>query len=238
MLYGREATLPVDAMLQVPEKFLNNADYVSELLTKLASAHRIAKENLLEMKTKRESNNSDLKDSYRLNYNEGDRVYLFVPDKKAGKSNKLRHRWHGPFEVLERLSAVNYRIQLIGTNGKASKQKIFIVNVRRLKPATEPNIISQRAAEANKYIDDILFDYHEQAQRVQDRSLVEGNSANQYEVERIVDKRPSTIRPGGIEYLVKWKDYSTRFNSWESSSNLANSAELIEEYEASVRIQQ
>lgn len=243
MLYGREATLPVDAMLQVPEHFLNNADYVSELLTKLASAHRIAKENLLEMKTKRESNNSELKDSYRLNYNEGDRVYLFVPDKKVGKSNKLRHRWHGPFEVLERLSAVNYRIQLIarGTNGKASysKQKIFIVNVRRLKPATEPNIISQRAAEANKYIDDILFDYHEQAQRVQDRSLVEGDSANQYEVERIVDKRKSSSRPGGIEYLVKWKDYSTRFNSWEPSSNLGDSAELIQEYEDSVvRIQQ
>jgi transposase InsO family protein len=234
MLYGREATLPVDAMLQVPEQFLNNADYVSELLGKLNSAHRIAKENLLEMKTKRESNNSEL--NYRLNYNEGDRVYLFVPDSKVGKSNKLRHRWHGPFEVLERLSAVNYRIQLIGTNGKA--RKILVVNVRRLKPATEPNIISQRAAEATKYIDDILFDYHEQAQRVQDRSLVEGDSANQYEVERIVDKRPSTIRPGGIEYLVKWKDYSTRFNTWEPLSNLGNSAELIEEYEASVRVQQ
>jgi hypothetical protein len=227
MLYGREATLPVDAMLKMSDQFLDNADYVSELLRKLTSAYTVAKENLLEMKTKREADNDELK--YRLDYNVGDKVYLFVPDSKKGRSNKLRSRWHGPCEILERLSPVNYRIRIIKVNGKGTN--VMVVNVRRLKPVTDPNIISQRVADANKSVDDILLDFNQYTQRAQDRALVEGDLGHRYEIEKIVDKRNLLDR--GIEYFVKWKNFSDKYNSWEPVANLSKATELIDDYESS-----
>lgn len=51
-------------------------------------------------------------------------------------------------------------------------------------------------------------------------------SASEYIVEKIVDKR---IINGKVEYLLKWKNYSARDNTWEPVSNL-KCPELIEDY--------
>jgi hypothetical protein len=40
----------------------------------------------------------------------------------------------------------------------------------------------------------------------------------EFEIEKIVDSRVN--RKGVFEYLVKWKDYAAKHNSWEPASNL------------------
>lgn len=44
----------------------------------------------------------------------GDRVWLFVPTVKRGQTKKFVSLWRGPYTILDKVSAVNYRIQPIG----------------------------------------------------------------------------------------------------------------------------
>ena len=44
----------------------------------------------------------------------GDRVWLFVPAMKKGKTKKLASLWRDPYTVVDKTSPVNYRIKLVG----------------------------------------------------------------------------------------------------------------------------
>ena len=58
----------------------------------------------------------------------GDRVCLFVPAvKNAGYNKKIALIMDGPYNILDKLSAVKYRIQLTGGNQKQ------VVHKNRLK---------------------------------------------------------------------------------------------------------
>ena len=48
-----------------------------------------------------------------------------------------------------------------------------------------------------------------------------------FEVEKVVDKR---IHKGRVEYLLKWKSYSSDENTWEPEDSL-DCPELLEQYE-------
>ena len=54
-------------------------------------------------------------------------------------------------------------------------------------------------------------------------------SDEEYEVEKILDKRQ---RKGGIEYLVKWKNFDDPDdNTWEPSDNLGDAEAKIKQFE-------
>ena len=55
----------------------------------------------------------------------------------------------------------------------------------------------------------------------------------EYEVEKVVDKR---IHKGRVEYLLKWKGYSSDDNTWEAEDSL-DCAELLQDYEARRRLE-
>jgi hypothetical protein len=52
---------------------------------------------------------------------------------------------------------------------------------------------------------------------------------NEYEVERILDKRR---RDGNTEYLIKWKNYNETDNTWEPTANL-NCPDIMEQFHRS-----
>jgi transposase InsO family protein len=54
---------------------------------------------------------------------------------------------------------------------------------------------------------------------------------DEYEVERIVDKRMSEKKEGDWEYLVKWKNYPESENTWEPVHHLQNATDKLTEYE-------
>lgn len=51
--------------------------------------------------------------------------------------------------------------------------------------------------------------------------------ANEFEVEEILNKR---LKNGNVEYLLKWKGFTSRYNSWVIESD-ANCQELIEGFQ-------
>ena len=53
----------------------------------------------------------------------------------------------------------------------------------------------------------------------------------EYEVEKIIDKRQIDGRDDEYEYYVKWKGYDSTENTWEPSSHLQHSIKLIVDYE-------
>ena len=44
----------------------------------------------------------------------GDQVWLYVPAVKIGTTKKLACLWRGPYTIIDKLSALNYHIQLFG----------------------------------------------------------------------------------------------------------------------------
>jgi chromobox protein 1 len=54
----------------------------------------------------------------------------------------------------------------------------------------------------------------------------------EYEVEKIVDKRMAKGKP---EYYVKWKNWPDSDNTWEPIANLESSKDLIDEYEEKLK---
>jgi hypothetical protein len=62
----------------------------------------------------------------RRTFKPGDLVYLFCPVRKPGTSRKFPFPWKGPFEILAKLSDLNYEIA--GYNNKK-----MVVYVNRLK---------------------------------------------------------------------------------------------------------
>ena len=61
----------------------------------------------------------------------------------------------------------------------------------------------------------------------------EGDQEDEYIVERIVTKKFNN-HTNQYEFLVKWKDYSDKFNTWELSSNIPDNK--IVEFERSLLI--
>ena len=65
---------------------------------------------------------------------------------RTGQTKKLASLWRGPYTVIDKLNAVNYRIQLIGRN------KTLVVHHNRLKLCksnpTEDNVLLEETPPA------------------------------------------------------------------------------------------
>ena len=66
--------------------------------------------------------------------------------------------------------------------------------------------------------------------RKPDTSKVEAPVEEEYEVEKVLEKR---FRKGRVEYFVKWKNYDE--TTWEPLKNLTNVQDLIEKFEKKVK---
>jgi hypothetical protein len=61
-------------------------------------------------------------------YQEGDRVWLYRPTRRKGKSPKLQTCWEGPYNIITRMNDVIYRIQ------RQPRAKMMVVHLDRLAP--------------------------------------------------------------------------------------------------------
>eukprot|EP00731_Ephydatia_muelleri_P033914 Em0041g27a len=115
--FGRSPVLPVDVMLgrfgtgergdgTIPQ-------YIKEVKTTLKMAYDVIRENLDVAQKKRKERRD--KHCAEVNFKVGDRVWLFNPAVKVGETRKLSSQWRGPYTVIDRVSPVNYKIQLIET---------------------------------------------------------------------------------------------------------------------------
>lgn len=69
-----------------------------------------------------------------VEFNVGDLVLVYNPHRKVNTTSKLNHRFYGPFEVLERVSFVKYRVRAC-----FDLQTIDTVHIYRMKKYTPRN---------------------------------------------------------------------------------------------------
>lgn len=67
----------------------------------------------------------------------GQKVLINFDFHEPNKSKKLANKYKGPFSVIEKLTDVNYRVDLIVLRGK---KKIDVVRVQKMKPFYETDV--------------------------------------------------------------------------------------------------
>jgi hypothetical protein len=117
------------------------------------------------------------------------------------KSPKLAAKNYGPYEIIEQLSPVTFKLKL----PKAMKVHP-VYHASKFIPYHEDTIAGCKPTEPPPI-------------------KVEGY--NEFEVEEILD---STIKRKKIQYLVKWKGYDPPYNTWEPLRNLQHCIKLVEDF--------
>jgi len=136
-------------------------------------------------------------------FNPGNKVFLDALDIQTTRpSQKLSHQQLGPFVVEWQIGPMAYRLKM----PHWMKQLYLVFNVVKLTPAPEDLITGQRVKD---YPPPIVI-----------------NREAEWEVEEILDSCWHWRR---FQYLIKWKGYGRKHNSWESASEVS-APELIAEF--------
>ena len=140
-------------------------------------------------------------------FKKGDRVLVnphsleWVESK--GDGAKLRQRWIGPFEIMQVVNPGTYRLRM---SNKYPGLPIF--NLEHLKKYEESSL-----------------DFGERITLPETRLKVQ--ELKEYEVEKLVGHRRKGRK---MEYLIRWKDFSPLYDTWESQAALRNAPEVLREY--------
>ena len=108
--FGRSPNLPVDIMLGRKPREEDPQDmpqYVQQLQQSLRHAFTLVRHYLdlshRRSKERQYGGTAHAAEDLRI----GDRVWLFVPAVKTGRTKKLASLWQGPYTVIDKLSPVS-----------------------------------------------------------------------------------------------------------------------------------
>lgn len=128
LVHGREARLPADVDFNIPRIDTSGelATYPGVIKEKLALARELAQQNIAksQLKSSEYYNKKRKGSDFKVN----DEVLYFTPRKYKGKTNKLLHRFSGPFKVAEVFP--NNTVRLKSISGRAFNE---VANVEFLK---------------------------------------------------------------------------------------------------------
>jgi hypothetical protein len=131
----------------------------------------------------------------------GDKVLLNLKDYQTTE-RALRPRYEGPFDIIEQLSPVTFRLRM-----PARYRSIHpVFHASKLATYSEPTIIGQKASAPPP---------------------IQIGGHDEWEVEKILQHR---VRNRKNEFLVRWKGFTQGDDTWEPESHLSNSKEKIAEY--------
>ena len=120
---------------------------------------------------------------------------------------KLMERYVGPYRIEEIVLKNMVKLKL-----PASMRIHPVVNISRIVRYRKPV----------------------KRQRVEKSKPVEFEGVEEWEVEKILNKR----KVWGIEkYLVCWKGFTAKNNKWEKEENLENARELVDEFKKRVSVE-
>ncbi len=148
-------------------------------------------------------------------YQVGDKVWLDSTNLHLPRpKKKLDNKRVGPFTILEKAGAAAYKLKL------PSHWKIHpCFNEKLLTPYILPAFPNQEVPPPPP--PDLI------------------NDEEEFEIKKILDSRPCTIRGGRgkkayevIDYFVKWKGWTREHNSWVRDSEMGNAQEAIEDYKS------
>nr|GEV96260.1 putative nucleotidyltransferase, ribonuclease H [Tanacetum cinerariifolium] len=195
MLYGRKCRAPI-CWDQVGERVIEGLEMIEVTNEKVA----VAKEKLKEARTRQKS----YADKHRraIEFQLGDRVFLKVSPtrgvRRFGIKGKLSPRFIGPFEILDRIGEVSYRLAL--PPQLSHVHNVFHVSLLRGYKYHPLNVVSYP-------LDQIRADL----------SYVE-------EPEAILDRQDRVMRNKTIPFVkILWRNHPEQEATWETEESIQTS---------------
>ncbi|UYV72881.1 hypothetical protein LAZ67_10001063 [Cordylochernes scorpioides] len=134
LVHGREAETPLDLLFpKFPSE--DEDDFIQTLGSRAEEARQLAR-----IHTMRSQGGNKLRyDAHHRNiiYQPGDLVWIYIPVRKVGLSEKLMRRYFGPYRVTRKISDVTYEVETFGDQHGRRKTK-DIVHICRMKPYLDP----------------------------------------------------------------------------------------------------
>jgi len=199
--YGDHPYFPT----HIPLDTINN-NTVYELMQQLERNIELARNNM-EMARNKQTHyaNQHRRD---VVFKEGEMVWLStqhlnLPD---GITRKLSSRYTGPFQILEVISPVNYKLAIPEEWAKKRMHPVFHVSLLK---RYVPRIDSESS---DSHIVDIQSSEEEP----------------EYEVERIIGKRLGKDKQ--VQYLILWKGYPESEATWENS-DVVEDPQALDDFE-------
>lgn len=110
LIFGEKASLPT-AIIQPAELKYTYDDFIDNLKFKLNKSREIARENLIENKSKSKAT-YDKKLGNPIQYQINDLIYLRNEQFKGGHSRKLTPKFNGPYKIVTVNSRTNVTIKI------------------------------------------------------------------------------------------------------------------------------
>ena len=134
----------------------------------------------------------------------GDKILLNSKDYQTTQCS-LTPRYLGPFEIIEQLSKVTFKVKL------PPKYRAIhpVFHASKLTPYNTPSIVGQR-------------------QKPPEPEEHEGHT--EYVVEKIMNHKITCRIKKRHWYLVRWRGYGVEEDTWEPMENLEGVKESIEEF--------
>lgn len=202
--YGQQPRVPSSSF----QPQTDDVQATTEFLTKMQNLTHMATDALTLAKSRQEQYaNKSRRD---VQFAVGDLVLLSAANitlasQSSRPSKKLQSRYIGPYRITDIISPVAYRLAL------PPDLRIHpVFHVSLLKPYKDPSLVEHRAAP------------------LPPPPAISINGQDEYEVERILDKR---TRRRKVEYLVKWIGYPEYEATWEPLAHLTNATDAIAEFE-------
>jgi hypothetical protein len=125
---------------------------------------------------------------------------------ETGRGKKLLMKYDGPFEIIQKISAVSYRLRMPQSYG--IHPVLNIAHLEKYQPS--PTEFGNRPTKSLNRAD---FD-----------------ELPEYEVEMIIADRRKKSRKGRyvMEYLTRFKGYNADSDEWLNSKQLRNAPEILE----------
>ena len=136
----------------------------------------------------------------------GDQVFLWLQPykqislKQAKKDNKLSPKYYGPYKVLQKIGTMVYKLEL-----PAASRVHLVFHVSCLKKVICDKLLVQK----------ILLELDKEGKII-------------LEPEAVTVTRTQQLRNRSIsEYLIKWKNLSSKDSTWEDENFIQQHLELL-----------
>ncbi|UYV79612.1 hypothetical protein LAZ67_18000031, partial [Cordylochernes scorpioides] len=134
LIHGREAETTVDTLFPNPHEDLQE-DYSQKIASRVEETRQLARLETLKAQEKDKARYDSKHEA--MDYNVGDLVWIFIPIRKVGLSEKLMKRYFGPYRVTRKLSDVTFEVEPVDQPTRRRKTR-DLVHVLRMKPYHDP----------------------------------------------------------------------------------------------------
>ena len=182
LIFGHEMRIPLDVMMgNADETESTYTKFVVDLRERLIQAHQDVREKL-KVAERRQKDAFD-KGVKCTVYQQGDLVLRFSPQLKPGEPIKFHHQWEGPYEIVDHVSEVTYRVRRRGHLSRRSPV-IQFNNLRLYKRAADGTREHGKLADSVQNHADIIGG-------VGGQTSLSDNEKNVFESERKGDSAPA-----------------------------------------------